>query len=124
MTPFVRRVSRLPFRIRVVDEDDLIEVDKRVHKGDIALDFANFEVKLLGKFGSLGRAVNLLFEFVEFRELFVEIGGVVEIGKTIGEIARISNLLFRLLKGRFVVALEKPLGFELLHPLWGNFRRR
>ena len=122
VAPFVRRVPRLPVRIRVVDQNDLVEGNERVFEHDLALDLADFKVKLFGEFGRFGRGVDLLLEFVELCEVFVELRRVVEVANAVGEVAGVADFLFRLLKGRLVVALEKPFRLELFHTLRGNLR--
>ena len=64
VAPFVGRVARLAFRVRIVDEDDLVERNERVLKGNVALDFADFQIELFGEFGRFVRGVDLLFELV------------------------------------------------------------
>ena len=46
--PFVGRVARLAFRIRIVDEDDLIEGNERVLERNFAFNFPDRELELLG----------------------------------------------------------------------------
>ena len=64
VAPFVGRVARFAFRVRIVDEDDLVERNERVLKGNVALDFADFQIELFGEFGRLFGGVDLLFELV------------------------------------------------------------
>ena len=111
VSPLVGGVPRLSFRIGVVDEDDLIEGDKGVLKGDFALDFTDFEVKFFGEFGGLFRVGDFLFEFVELREFGVEFRRVVEFGNTIGEpvIRILGRFSFDAISPRFILCSSSSL---------------
>ena len=121
VAPLVGGVALFPFRVRVVDQDDLFEVDQRVFERDIAFDFANGEIKFFGRFFGFFGGVDLLFEFGERGEVGGKVDFVFIVGDdTVGDGASVSDFELGLFKGRLVVALEQPFGFQLLHPFRRN----
>ena len=122
--PLVGRVPRFPVRVGVVDQNHLVEVDQGVFKDNAALDGAHRQVELLGRFGGLLRVGVFFLELVERGEIVVETHLVVELLQALGHLARPGDLLTGTLEGRLIVALEEPVGLQLLAAKFGQLLGR
>ena len=122
VSPFVGRVARLSFRIRVGNHQNRIEVQQGVREYDFPLDFSDVKIQSFVVFVAGG--VEFLLQFVQLSDFVGQINVFRQIGNAVSDFFRPFDFVGDFARVKLVVRLERPVDNQVVLSVRRKFVKR